>query len=313
MSVDLNGMFQRREGRDIVHRWEGNPYISIGDLDFQVSDIHNANAIEFQGKLFLLVTIESLSGVRCIHLARPQQDGVFRVDSKPFLKRSEELAYAEHESHGVMDVRATCLDDVYYLMYVALGRHGYRLGIAQTESFESVTRIGMVSEPDTKAGALFPRKINGRFVRLERPGSGSSIWVSYSEDLVYWGDMKLVMTPRGGFWDSNRIGVGPVPMETDRGWLVVYYGVKDTSAGSIYRIGAVVLDKDDPTKVIGRTGVPILSPRETYERLGDVQNVVFCTGAHLDGKGKLHLFYGASDSCICIGTTSLDEIFDELI
>ena len=313
MSVDLNGMFQRREGRDIVHRWEGNPYITIGDLDFQVSDIHNANAIEYQGRLYLLVTIESLSGVRCIHVARPQQDGMFRVDSRPFLERSDEPSYAEHESHGVMDVRATFLDGVYYLMYVALGRHGYRLGIAQTESFESVNRIGMVSEPDTKAGALFPRKINGRFARLERPGSGSSIWVSYSEDLTYWGDMDLVMTPSGGFWDSNRIGVGPIPLETERGWLVIYYGVKDTSAGSIYRIGAVVLEKDDPTKVIGRTGVPILSPREAYERLGDIQNVVFCTGAHLDEKGKLHLFYGASDSCICIGTTTLDEIFDELI
>ena len=313
MSVDLSGMFQRRQGRDIVHRWEGNPYITIHDLDFQVSDIHNANAIEFQGQLFLLVTIESLSGVRCIHLARPQHDGVFRVDTQPFLQPSTDPPFAEHESRGVMDVRATCLDGVYYLMYVALGRHGYRLGIAQTASFESVTKIGMVSEPDTKAGALFPKKIGDRFVRLERPSSGSSIWVSYSRDLIYWGDTELVMMPRGGFWDSNRIGVGPVPMETERGWLLIYYGVKDTSAGSIYRIGAAVLDRDDPTKVVGRTGVPILSPRETYERLGDLQNVVFCTGAYLDDRDKLHLFYGASDSCICIGRTTLDEIFDELI
>lgn len=313
MTMNLNGMFQRHGGRDIVHRWEGNPFITIHDLDFQVSDIHNANAIEFKNHLLLLVSIESPSGTRCIHLAHPQKNGMFKVNKKPFLKPSTDPLFAEHESRGVMDVRVTLLEDVYYLMYIALGRHGYRLAIAETEDFKSVKRIGMVSEPDTKAGVLFPQKIDDRFVRLERPGSGNSIWVSYSKDLIYWGSMELVMMPRGGFWDSSRIGVGPVPIETEKGWLLIYYGVKDTSAGPIYRIGAAVLEKEDPTKVIGRTGVPILSPREKYERQGDLQNVVFCTGAHLDEKGKLHLFYGASDSCICIGTTTLDEIFDELI
>jgi predicted GH43/DUF377 family glycosyl hydrolase len=311
--MNLNGMFQRRTGRDIVHRWEGNPFITIGDLSFQVSDIHNANAIEYREELLLLVTIESLAGLRCIHLARPRRDGTFEVAREPLLSPSSDPRFAEHEAGGVMDVRATLIDEVYHLMYIAKGKHGYRLAIAETEDFKTARRVGMVSEPDTKAGALFPQKIDNRFARLERPSSGKSIWIAYSEDLTHWGDMALVMMPRDGFWDTSRIGIGPGPIETERGWLILYYGAKDTSAGPIYRIGAAVLDRDDPTKVVGRTGVPILSPRETYERLGDIQNVVFCTGAHLDDKGKLHLFYGASNSCICIGTTELDEIFDELI
>ncbi len=297
----------RKFGPDIVQRWESNPLIDITDLDFKCSDVHNAGVVFFGGEILLLVTIEQLAGKRNIHLAR-EANGYFSVEKTPFLKPSEDPKYKQHESNGVLDARVTLLDGVYYIMYIALGEHGYRLGLAKTEDFISVERIGLISEPDTKTGVLFPARINGRYARLERPRHGHSVWVTYSDDLIHWGSSELVISPRDGYWDTSRIGVGSVPIEIDEGWLVLYYGAKDTSAGSIYRIGAIILDKEDPSRVIGRAGIPILSPRENYERIGDVPNIVFSTGAILTANGMITIFYGAANSCICIGTTTVEEI-----
>lgn len=304
---------RKRRGRDIVHRWEGNPLIGLGDLDFKCSGIHNAGAVCFEGELLLLVTVESLSGQRCIHIARPTANGYYDVASGPFLSPAREQKYRQHESHGVLDGRVTLLDGVHYIVYNTLGNHGYRLGLAKTEDFVSVERIGLISEPDTKAGALFPTRIKGRYARLERPREGDSIWVTYSDDLIYWGSSEVVISPRGGFWDESRIGLGPPPIEIGQGWLVLYYGAKETSAGPIYRIGTAILDKEQPTHIIGRANIPILSPRENYERIGDIPNIVFSIGAVTDDRGHLKIFYGAADSCICVGTTTIDEIVTNCI
>jgi predicted GH43/DUF377 family glycosyl hydrolase len=231
------------------------------------------------------------------------------VENKPFLNQSEERKYKRHESRGVLDGRVTFLDGAYYILYNAFGDYGYRLALARTEDFKSVERIGLISEPDTKAGVLFPKKIKGKYARLERPCDGS-IWITYSDDLLHWGASELVISPRGGFWDDSRIGAGATPMEIEQGWLVLYYGVKDAPAGPIYRIGAVILNRQEPTKIIGRTNIPILSPRENYERIGDVPNLVFPTGALVDIEGNLKIFYGAANSCICVGTTTTKKIVE---
>jgi predicted GH43/DUF377 family glycosyl hydrolase len=310
MAVRTKKKSTRQRRIDIIHRWRGNPLIDICDLDFKCSDIHNAGVVSFAGEVLLLVTIEHLSGRRSIHLARPGVDGYYNVESEPFLCPSQEPKYKRHEVRGVLDARVTFLDGIYYVMYNALGDYGFRLALAKTEDFRSVERIGLISEPDTKAGVLFPSKIKGRYARLERPRDGMSIWVTYSDDLIHWGGSELVISPRDGFWDSNRIGAGPTPVEIDQGWLVFYYGAKDTSSGPIYRIGTVILDKQEPTEVIGRANIPVLSPRRNYERIGDVPNVVFPSGVLADKKGKLKIYYGAADSCICIGTTAIKRIVD---
>ncbi len=309
MIINSDSLLTKRCGRDIVHRWERNPLIGINDLDFNCSDIHNAGVVYFRGEVLLLVTIEYLTGHRGIHLARPTSDGIYKVESKPFLNHSAENKYMRHESRGVLDGRVTFLDGLYYILYNTFGDYGYRLALARTEDFRSVERIGIISEPDTKAGVLFPKKIKGRYARLERPSDGS-IWITYSSDLLHWGGSELVISPRTGFWDESRIGAGATPMEIDQGWLVLYYGVKDTPAGPIYRIGAVILNRQEPTKIVGRTNIPILSPRENYERIGDVPNLVFPTGALTDNDGNLKIFYGAANSCICVGTTKIEKIVE---
>lgn len=313
MALKITGMFRSQRSQDIAHRWEGNPLITISDLDFKCSDVHNAGIIEFQDQVLMLLTIEDLSGRRALHLARASKGGLFKVEKEPFLRPSADPKYRQHELRGVLDPRITFLDDTYYIVYNALGIHGYRLALAKTDDFETVERLGFISEPDTKAGMLFPEKINGRYARLERPSHGYSIWVTYSDDLIHWGASELVMSPRGGFWDADRIGPGAVPLEIECGWLLIYYGAKNTSAGPIYRTGAAILDHEDPTKIVGRVGTPILSPRKKYERLGDVSNLVFATGAIIDQDNQLHIFYGAADSCICMAATSVQDIIENCI
>ena len=197
---------------------------------------------------------------------------------------------------------------MYYITFVASSECGKRIGLARTKDFKSVERMGFVSEPDSKSGALFPKKIRGQYTMLQRPSAGGSIWISYSEDLTYWGSSTIIMTPRGGHWDSTRIGAAGPPIEIDQGWLLIYYGEKSTNAGPLVRLGAAVLDRDDPSHVIARSNIPILSPREKYERIGDVGNVVFSCGTLLEGNEELKIYYGASDSCICLGTCTLEDV-----
>jgi len=301
---------RKRRGapRDLVHRFEGNPIISMQDLDFQCLDVRNAGVVRIGGEVLLLVTIEHLAGTQCFFLAREGSRGCWHLEPEPFMTPSSEGRFERHECKGIMDARITELEGVYYIFYLAFGETGYRLGLARTSDFKSVERLGLVSEPDTKGGALFPERIGGRYARLERPGEGRSIWVSYSDDLVHWGGHRHVIGPRGGYWDCHWIGPGAPPLAIDEGWLLVYYGAKQTSAGPIYRLGGVILDRGDPTRVVGRTNIPLLSPRERYERLGDLTNIVYSCGALLDADGTLTVYYGAADSCICKGTTTVADV-----
>lgn len=297
-----------RRSQDIARRWDGNPIVTLEDLSFQCGDICNAGAVKIGGDYLLLLTIQGLEGHYAIYPARGTDGYNFEVGDEPLLAPSRQEPFAEYEELGVQDARVALLEDVYYISYDAISKHGFRVGLARTEDFRTIRRIGLVSEPDTKGGVLFPRKIRGKFARLERPWSGRSIWVTYSDDLEYWGWSEAVLTPRGGFWDCDRIGVAAPPVEIDRGWLVMYYGTKVTSAGPLFRLGAAMVGAENPTQVLGRTNVPILSPRELYERIGDVPNLVFSCGSIMEPDGEVKLYYGASNSCICVATTSVPDI-----
>ncbi|MHC4915706.1 MAG: glycoside hydrolase family 130 protein [Planctomycetota bacterium] len=304
---------RRARSKDLLMRFEGNPIICMDDLDFQCLDVRNAGVARLGGEVILLVTIEHLSGMQCLFRARQAGRRHWRLDPEPLMTPSDDPRYRQHEREGIMDPRITFLEGYYYIFYLAYGKHGYRLGLARTADFESVERLGLVSEPDTKGGALFSEKVKGRYARVERPGEGRSVWVSYSDDLVHWGGTDRIISPRDGYWDYHWVGPGAPPMAVDEGWLLIYYGAKQTSAGPIYRLGAVLLDREEPTHVVGRTNIPILSPRERYERIGDLTNIVFTCGALLEDDGTVTVYYGAADSCICVGTTTAEEIVNRCV
>lgn len=296
----------RSTGPDIIHRWKGNPLISLEDLSFRVADVHNAGIVRRNGNLMMLLNVESLQGHNLFYRAS-SQDGInFTVDPTPFLQPPQDGPRARYETFGIRDPRITPLDEKFYITYLADSELGLRLGLAVTSDWQTVEFLGYMSQPDVKNGALFPCKFEGRYALLKRP-AGGDIWISYSEDLTFWGDEKVVMTTRGGYWDANRIGAAAIPIEIEQGWLLIYYGAKDTSSGPLVRLGAAILDREDPSKVIARSNIPIISPREVYERIGDVPNMVFSCGAILQGE-ELWIYYGASNSCICLGTARIDEI-----
>jgi len=300
-----------KKGRDIIHRWEGNPIISVEDIPFRCNSVFNAGAAIHNGEYILLLRVEDLNGRSVFALARSNDGFHFTVDPEPVMTPSDEEPFKTYERRGIEDPRITPVNGSYYVMYTAYSKYGACLALSRTTDFENFERLGVVSEPENKDGALFPRKIDGRYARLDRPlaGGQGNIWISYSEDLKMWGDSQVVMTTRAGHWDSERIGASAPPIETPHGWLEIYHGVKGTAGGPVYRLGVALLDLEDPSKVIGRSAVPVLSPREYYERIGDVGNVVFSCGAICDGgNGHLKVYYGAGDTCICVGTTTIDEL-----
>jgi predicted GH43/DUF377 family glycosyl hydrolase len=294
--------------RDIVNRWEGNPVIALDDLPFTSNNIFSAGAIKHQNEYVLLVTIENLEGKTAIFTAKSRDGYHFIIESEPLLSPAESGELALYEKRGVRDARITSIEDKLYITYLGISRFGSILCLVETSDFTSVKKLGVISEPESKAGAIFPEKINGKYARLERPRQGSRIWLSYSKDLFTWGESDIVISPRPGFWDSHYVGCGGTPIAIPEGWLVIYYGIKETSAGPITRLGAMILEKENPCKVLERSDIPIISPRENYERIGDINNYIMSTGIILEDNGELKIYYGAADNCLCLGTTHIDQI-----
>jgi len=297
-------------GEDILKRWEGNPAIVIEDIPFRANTVFNGTPIVTDDGVLILLRVEGQQGYSFFALAKSNDGLHFKIDKQPVMMPAKESPFAKYESHGLEDPRATFIDGVCYIMYTAVGDWGSRIALAKTSNFTDYERIAIVSEPGNKDGVLFPRKINNLYARLDRPiGNGvGSIWISYSPDLINWGKSEVVMTPRHGYWDDYRIGASVPPIETPEGWLEIYHGVKMTTAGPIYRIGAALLDLDNPAVVLKRGSIPILSPHAIYERIGDIPNVCFACGAVLDNNGNMKIYYGAADTSICIAESSLNNI-----
>ncbi len=299
---------------DVIHRWENNPIITIEDIPFPCNTVFNAACAKYKDEYILLLRVEDLTGRSVFALARSSDGYHFEVQPEPVMQPCvEKGSFMEYEKKGIEDPRITQIDGIYYIVYTAVSPYGPLLALAKTEDFKTFDRIALISEPENKDGVLFPEKINGRYARLDRPvakGLGN-MWLTYSDDLINWGSSRCVMTVRDDHWDSWRIGAASQPIKMVGfygGWLVIYHGVKVASGGPIYRLGAVLLYYNDPSKVLYRTAIPILSPREYYERVGDVGNVVFSCGAILEDNDELKIYYGASDTCICVGTTNVNEL-----
>jgi len=298
-------------GRDVIHRWEGNPIIDIENIPFRCANMYNAGCVKLNKKYILLITIELLDGCTSIYYAESKDGLHFNVSAKPFLSPAKDGHQKEYEKIGVLDARITFLEGSYYTIYLSESRHGILLNLARTENFKKVEKLGVISQPDTKAGALFPKKIKNKYVRLERPNTGGNIWISYSNDLLAWGESKVILSPRDGYWDSHRIGCAVPPIEIEQGWLVFYYGVKKTSSGTLTRIGTVILDKKNPAShIVGRSNIPVLSPREPYERIGDISNQIFSCGVVLEEDNSIKLYYATPSNSLCLGTTTLEEIIE---
>ncbi|NLW49231.1 MAG: glycosidase [Candidatus Brocadiaceae bacterium] len=295
---------------DVLIRYGRNPIITAADIPFTCNTVFNGSPVKWNGEYLLLLRVEGQHGYSLFALAHSADGYDFEIEPLPVMTPAAEPPMARYEEAGIEDPRITVLDGLPHVIYTAFSGAGPVMALATTEDFHRFERRGIISEPGNKDGLLFPRRIGGRYVRLDRPigRDVGCIWVSFSPDLRHWGDSHMIVAPRPGYWDSYRVGGSAVPIETEEGWLEIYHGVKMTSGGPIYRTGTVLLDRDDPTRVLARSAVPILSPRTDYERIGDINNVVFASGAIVEPDGQVKVYYGAADTSICVAGAPLAKL-----
>ncbi|HEY65204.1 MAG TPA: glycosidase [Caldilineae bacterium] len=303
----------------LFHRHPKNPILSAADWPYPVNSVFNPGVTLLpDGTTLLLCRVEDRSGHShlCVARSRNGVDG-WEIDPAPTLTPDPEN-YPE-EIWGIEDPRITYVPELgkYVIAYTAYSRGGPGVSLALTEDFQHFERYGMVMPPEDKDAALLPRRIGGHWALIHRPVSamlGAHIWISYSPDLRHWGSHKLMLRARrGGWWDANKIGLSPPPIETERGWLMIYHGVRQTASGSLYRLGLALFDLETPERCLLRGNAWIFGPEEPYERFGDVNNVVFPCGYTIGPDGDtINLYYGAADTCIALATGSIRSLLDWL-
>jgi len=304
---------------ELFHRCADNPILTARSWPYPANTVFNAGACQVRDETVLLVRVEDRRGHSHLTVAR-SKDGVsnWQIDSKASFA-ADPANYAE-EAWGVEDPRVTWVEDRghWVIAYTAYSPNGPLVSLAETKDFNSFNRIGAVMPPENKDAAVFPRRFGNRYAMIHRPvasgRAGANMWISFSPNLVHWGEHQaLLHARRGAWWDAGKIGLGPPPLETDEGWLILYHGVRVTAGGCLYRLGLALLDLDDPGRVIRRSDEWVFGPELPYERLGDVNGVVFPCGWILDNpSGEIRLYYGGADTCLALATAQFSDILDYL-
>ena len=301
---------------ELFQRYPQNPILTANDWPYTVNSVFNPGATTFHNKILLLARVEDRRGLS--HLTKAvSKDGIsnWQIAAIPTMEADPEKH--PEERWGIEDSRITWLAELnkWAVTYVAYSSDGPLVAIALTDDFVYFERLGPARPAEDKDAALFPRRIKGKWGLLHRPmvaqyAPAAHIWLSYSDDLIHWDERRVVLIcRRGGWWDNSRIGLAAPPIETADGWLILYHGVRITASGSIYRLGVAMLDLDDPSRVLRRSDEWIFRPEKSYERLGDVADVVFPCGWVLDDQtGLVKMYYGGADSCIALATAALSDL-----
>ena len=314
----------------MLKRYSKNPIISPKDIVsshpemIDVSSVFNPGGIQFGNKILLLLRVQN-RGRETLTVKATSDDGVhFSIDDQPI--KFTGMDNLDETVFHIYDPRITKIENTYFVMAAMDVVGKCLLGLFKTEDFSSLEFLGITGEEDNRNGVLFPEKINGRFARLDRPNkkivnngvtTGGAIWYAESDDFIHWDSKELVMEGRLHYWDEH-IGAGPPPVKTHKGWLMVYHGIA-MHYQPIYQAGVVLLDLDEPWKVISRGRYNVLEPREMWEMVGQVPNVVFPTGLIVDSvdnsgftnsSSEIKLYYGAADTHIGLATSTTQELID---
>ncbi len=246
----------------------------------------------------------ALTSMSHLRLARSRDGIEFVVDDAPFIFPGN-----RYERFGCEDARITSIEGRYYINYTSVSDLGIATSLAVTDDFVSVERLGVIFAPDNRDVCLFPRQIGGLYWALHRPAplhfGAPVIWSATSPDLIHWGDHRIVAACGATGWESHKIGGGAQMLETDQGWLQIYHGVDQHQR---YCLGALLLDIDCPTIIRGRLRTPLAEPIESYETRGFFDNVVFACGALIVDE-TLHVYYGAADQVMALGTIALADLW----
>jgi predicted GH43/DUF377 family glycosyl hydrolase len=295
----------------LLVRHPGNPILKASDWPYPVHSVFNPAATRLHdGTTLLLCRVEDRTGLSHLCAARSANgvDG-WVIDAKPTMSPQPDLH--PEELWGIEDPRITWMEELgkYAVAYTAFSKGGPGVALAMTEDFVTFERFGLIMQPDDKDAALLPRRVDGSWALVHRPmaDSGAHVWISFSPDLRNWGGHKLMLQARrGGWWDANKVGLSPPLIETPRGWLMIYHGVRQNAAGCLYRLGLALFDHASPDRCIARGDEWIFGPEEPYETQGDVDNVAFPCGYTIGADGDaLNVYYGAADTSVALATGSI--------
>ena len=301
---------EREKGcTDVVWRYKNNPIIQRNQIPC-ANSIFNSAVIPKDGKFVGVFRIDNKCMESNLYLGKSDNGIDWDIEHEPltlYNKDGDPIGPARG-----YDPRVCLIDGKYYVTWCN-GYHGPTIGVAYSTDFEKFYQLENSFLPFNRNGVLFPRKIGGKFCMLSRPSDNGhtpfgDIFISQSPDMEHWGYHRYVMGTGGG-WQWTKIGAGPIPIETDEGWLLIYHGVATTCSGMIYSMGAVILDIDEPWKVKYRCKPYILHPQELYECVGDVPNVTFPCATLCDAEtGRIAIYYGAADTVVALAFTQVDEL-----
>ena len=303
---------------ELFRRHKNNPILTAANWPYPINSVFNPGAVLMpDGTTLLLCRVEDRRGHSHLCVAR-SVNGVdnWKIDDHPTLPADPE--HFPEELWGIEDPRITFVPELesYAISYTAYTRDGPGIALALTKDFVTFERLGLIMQPDDKDGALLPRRVDGQWVLIHRPVTtpGAHMWISYSPDLRSWGGHKMMLEARkGAWWDANKIGLSPPPIETPRGWLVIYHGVRRTGSSSLYRLGLALFDLNTPERCIKRGSEWMFGPQELYERHGDVDDAVFPCGYTIASDGDtFNMYYGAADSSIALATSSIRAMLEWL-
>jgi beta-1,4-mannooligosaccharide/beta-1,4-mannosyl-N-acetylglucosamine phosphorylase len=297
--------------KELLRRHPGNPVLRPEDIPGRANCVFNSGAIVHGDEIVMLVNTWASDWTPQFLVGR-SRDGIrFALADHSLVQPPREYPYVPHE--GIFDTRITPLEGWYYITYNVATRLGGRIMLARTRDFSEIETLDFITSPDHRNCVLFPERIGGQYVRLERPNvnDAGDIYISYSPDLIHWGRTRLLLERNTRYWESAKVGPGAPPVRTDQGWLCIYHGCRQSMNGFAYHAGAVLLDLENPARIIGKLRDCLMWPQEQYERVGNVNNVVFPTAALLHGgPDELKVYYGAADTCIGLATGSLRELVE---
>lgn len=291
------------EGKLSVPIYNAKGVVEI--IDFKLDDpklkADDSRVINYDGTDFLT----TISHLRLLW----STDGVHFSEDKAYPSLFGE---GDYEAYGIEDCRVVQIEDTYYLTYTMVSANGVGVGLRTTKDWINFEKKGMILSPHNKDCAIFEEKINGKFYALHRPSSpelgGNYMWIAESPDAVHWGNHKCIAKTRVGKFDSKRLGAGAAPIKTEKGWLEIYHGATE---GNRYCLGLILLDLNDPSKVISRSETPIMEPLTSYERTGFFGEVIFTNG-HVVNGDEVKLYYGAADEFVGLATFSIKELLKTL-
>lgn len=296
--------------KDVIWRYEQNPVIRRDHLEMSNS-IFNSAVVPFEGGFAGVFRVDDKARNMELH-AGFSKDGLhweINEERIEFVKTSPDL---QDFQYGY-DPRVCWIEDRFYVTWC--NAYGWKptIGCAYTYDFKTFHQIENAFLPFNRNGVLFPRRIGGNYMMLSRPSDSGhtpfgDIYISQSPDMTFWGKHRHVMAPSMG-WESTKIGAGPIPIETDRGWLIFYHGVLTSCNGFVYSFSAALLDKDEPWKVLKRGREYLISPQKDYECIGDVPNVTFPCANLVDADtGRIAIYYGCADTCTSLCFTTVDDV-----